>query len=245
MKSKFLLLAAGTALALAAGTVAAKADIIPIPAGIIDPTDLHVGGSGAAGADPVVVPGPSFTISSTNATTTVPQPIDIFYAVPHGFAAPTISGVTGPGGALTFVAPTLFLSGGVAVTLSAGQDLYTQVGCTPCDNSLSFSNFIDALKNDILPPITGVTSFDIYEAQITQDLSPQTTDTISGTEAVGTFIAPLGTDGKKVFDTSFTNTGLIGLNNPDRPVPEPASMFILGTALLGFGVAMRRRRFRS
>ena len=147
-----------SALAVAASTAMltmlaspSQADFLPVPAGtIIDPTDLHISGSGATGSDPVIVQNTtSFTVTSVNATTTIPQPIDVFFAVPSGFAAPTVSSVTGPGGAVTFTAPTL-----LAATLSAGQNLYTQVGCAPCDNSLSFSNFTTALAG-LAPPITG------------------------------------------------------------------------------------------
>src|SRR5215471_16195089 len=169
-----ILLAGAAALALSTGV--ARADFLPVPAGtLIDPTDLHISGSGATGSDPVIVQNTSsFTVTSVNATTTIPQPIDVFFAVPSGLAAPTVSSVTGPGGAVTFTAPTL-----LAATLSAGQNLYTQVGCIPCDNSLSFSNFTTALAG-LTPPITGVTSFKIYEMTITQNLGPMTTDTVNG-----------------------------------------------------------------
>lgn len=209
---------------------AAAADIIPIGNDAVDPTVLHISSSGATGSDPVLLNSTaSFTITNVSGQN-IPAPTDIFFAVPNvGGTAPTINDVNG--GAVTFSGPTL-----TAFSITSGQDLYTQIGCAPCDNSVSFTNMTGTLGG---LGITGVTSFSIYEAILDAGLAGHATDTITGSFGVGTFIAPLALSDRTVFDTSYTNTGLV---NDTTDVPEPASMLIFGVGLVGLGLIRRRRK---
>jgi hypothetical protein len=232
------LLAGAAALALMTGI--ARADFLPVTGtDIIDPTDLHVTGPGAGTThDPVIVQsGTTFTVESVNNSVTIPQPIDVFFAVPNGVSAPTVSSVVNStSGAVTFSGLTN------AGTMTAGQNLYTVVGCTPCDNSLSFSNFNTALGS-LVPPLPAATSYSILELMINSSLGPMANDVITGTFAAGTFIAPLGEDAanNKVYDTSFTNTGLIATSGKPPSLPEPPSLALLGIGLIMAAWLYRRR----
>jgi hypothetical protein len=222
----------------------AKADVVSLPSDptLIDPASFHI--SNSTSENPVIDPVP---ITSTtqfflndNDNQTIPAPVWIFFAVPTGSGAPTITNVTYSGGAPqpTFTGPV-----DMGKTLSSGQDLYTVVGCSACDNSLSFKNFNDA---ETALGMTAPTSYEIYEAVLPAVTGGwagfQGKDSLefTGTFAQGTYIAPLATDGSKVYDAAFTETGVV--DGPAVPEPSTWAMMSLGFAGLGFTAFRRSRR---
>jgi hypothetical protein len=56
----------------------------------------------------------------------------------------------------------------------------------------------------------------------------------------GTFVVGYGEDSRKAYVNPFTEAGLI--DTPPVSAPEPGSLLLLGTGLLGTGILSRRRR---
>ena len=203
-------------------------------------TALHVSGTGASGSDPVVLnQGGEFTVIDNNGKDF--NSLEIFLAVPHLAAAPTVSSFDFNGGAAGPALPAGFVSlfgtwnPGVPPTIN---DLYSFVGCTACNNSVNVSN-IDAVF--ALEGLAVPTSFDVYDFTINQNFANKDDfEEFKGAFGIGSIIAPLGfIDGQQAFDTSWTNAGFVDSNpviNPTGSVPEPSTwvMFISGFAIMGF-----------
>jgi hypothetical protein len=217
----------------------------------IDPADFHVGAdsSGGPGSDPNPIASNSQFFIADNANTAISIPLTIYLATPDGAAAPTFSSIVY--NSLTS-SPTVSFG---SVTQLAGTftsgDLYSFVGCAACDNSLNFTNFSTAeapLFGNVAP-----TAYDVYQVTVQTGFSGKDFIQVNGTFDLGTIIAPLAqnTDNSNpnhiqitVYDTAFTNAGLIThhLPNLTQGVPEPSTwaMMILGFFGVGF-MAYRRK----
>ena len=126
--------------------------------------------------------------------------------------------------------------------MKAGDDIYGTASLSPSGSpSDSFTNFSSA---DLA--VLGITAknFSVYGVTLTISGG-----TFGGKDALdftvsdlplGTFIVAYGDSGKHDYSTPFTQSGLSELS--PTPAPEPMSIVLLGTSLLGFGVARRFRR---
>lgn len=145
-------------------------------------------------------------------------------------------------------------SGAFQTNMTSG-DLYTAVGLGGvANNSFNWSNLTGAtLPNGSPNPDFGVTSFSIYAFSISSNTTNLAdkglVDIIwsSGGLPTGTFIAAFGAAPANgngphhlltPYSTPFTQSGL---TSPPPKVPEPSSLLLLGSGLLGFAFWGRKR----
>jgi hypothetical protein len=242
-----LLLATGLAIGLA---MPAYADVITMDPGstYIDPTVLHVGAdsSGGPGNDPNLISSNGEFFVANVSGQDINSPIDLFFIEAFGSSAPSVTGVKLGASAVTFspVGPAT----DTGDTVSSGQDAYTQLGCTKCDNSVSYVNMTGTLTT---LGLTVPSKFEIFETVVNSGLPGGGFLDVTGSFAQGTFIIPFAENvaGDKVtlFDTSYTNTGFIDAT-PGGPrtggVPEPRTwvMMLAGFGLLGFAAMRKGKR---
>jgi hypothetical protein len=129
-------------------------------------------------------------------------------------------------------------------------DAYSFIGLTNADtNSNNFGNWSTAAKTDL--GLT-VTSYGLYVFEITADLLDKGVTTISfnGELPVGTMAIAYGQDATHVFDTPFTESGLVRSTSPcpfppcgpNFTVPAPSSAVLLGIGVVVFGLLGWSRR---
>jgi hypothetical protein len=206
-------------------------------------TAYHVGATsdGGPGTGPNIIGSNTSFFIADNPNKAQAGPLNIFFAVPEGEAAPSISKITYNGGTtgLSFIGPLELTSLG-DFTAALKTDFYSFVGCTSCNASLNFPNFTDGIVADTTLP-AAPTAYDAFKAVVNVNFAGKDFIKVVGSFAEGTYVAPLSGDG---VDTSFTNTGLITgdlVINPTGSVPE-ASTWVMLIGGFGLMAAMGYRR---
>ena len=196
-----------------------------------DTTAYHIGAdaSGGPGTGPNVITSNITFFIADNPNKVEAGPLSIFFAAPEGEVDPSITSIKLGSTVQAFTGPVELTALG-DFDLASG-DLYSFVGCTGCDKSLNFPNFI---LGDAEFGFPIVTRYDIFKAVVTVSFAGKDAINVMGTFAEGTYIAPLSGDG---VDTSFTNAGLITgsaiINPTGSTVPEPSTWVML---IAGFGL---------
>ena len=240
--------------------------------GVVDPQIfLCTGCTAPAGVDPVLVDPSSINVGFAGSHTAV-APLLIIVGVPNGGSAPTISLPLGVSAAAagTYYGLNFATSGGLT---GVAEGTLMSTGCANAYACSGIANagggssemFVNWTGNPVpggaTNPDTGVTSFTLYAFAINYALnscvpnnkngcpavnSPITIDLAGGT-AVGldTFViayncATSGAtcSGGDIGSTPFTNAGYY-------TTPEPGTLALLGTGILGIGGLLRRRNKRS
>lgn len=218
---------------------------------------LHIGfGAGTAcavgcGGDPNPSPGYSnvFDVYQTSGGASSVNPVYLIIGVPNQnalnyFNNASITNLTSinayPGGTIVSSNPYSFT--GYEGSLTAGKEVYGDIlGLTGANNSNNFGNWQSA---DFTDNAINATSFGIYEFNLGADLGPQGLLNITfanGVVPVGSYVIAYGGSGRRFYDTPFTEAGLETGGGGGGSVPEPSSLLLIGSGLVGFAFLGRKK----
>jgi len=202
--------------------------------------DLYQGSNGASSLNPVLlifgVPNnPTNTIGSVTGA-------QLYNPYPGGSPQNLTVGIGTSDYGLSV--PSTGANAGLAGEMTSG-DVYSflNVPGTGIDASNSFTNWAGADA-----AVMGITAANFSIYVFTVDLTG-TTGGFGGNDLInvdisnmpnGTFVVGYGETSGKAYVNPFTEAGLI--DTPPVTAPEPASLLLLGTSLLGAAVLSRRRR---